>query len=109
MTNFADELLNNSFSGLNVKDEGNTEMVAALLDKYGLRWTVSKQPFILPTGEETGFYGVVRDDNRKTFSTCKDQYVPYQNSELAELLIRISDKAGYEIHSCGAFNGGGKV
>lgn len=109
MTNFADQILNEAFSGLNVKDDGNTEMVAALLDKYGLRWTVSKQPFILPTGETTGFYGVVRDDNRKTFSTCKDQYVPYQNSELAELLIRIADKTGYEIHSGGEFNGGAKV
>jgi phage/plasmid-like protein (TIGR03299 family) len=109
MTNFADQILNSAFSGITVKDDNNTEMVAALLDKYGLKWTVSKQPFILPTGEETGFYGVVRDDNRKTFSTCKDQYVPFQNSELAELLIRIADKARYEIHSGGAFNGGAKV
>lgn len=109
MTNFADELLNAAFNGLVLSDENNREMIVALLDKYGLRWTVSKQPLTLPTGENTGFWGIVRDDNRQTFATCKDSYVPYQNSELAELLIRIADKAGYEIHSGGQFNGGAKV
>lgn len=109
MTNFADEILNEAFSGLVLTDENNREMIATLLDRYNLRWTVSKQPLTLPTGEDTGFWGIVRDDNKKTFATCKDSYTPYQNSELAELLIRIADKAGYEIHSGGMFNGGGKV
>ncbi len=63
----------------------------------------------MPSGNPTGFYGIVREDNSKVFATCKDGYVPFQNSELAELLIRISEKTGYEIHSGGLFNGGGKV
>ena len=105
----ADNILNSAFEGIQVSNPINSDAVATLLDKYGLRWNVSKQPLILPTGEDTGFFGIVREDTKKTFATCKDGYVPYQNSELAELLHRISEKTGYEIHSGGMFNGGGKV
>lgn len=105
----ADSILNSAFNGMKLQDNSNADAVATLLDKYGLRWEVSKQPLMLPSGEDTGFFGIVREDNRKTFATCKDGYVPYQNSELAELLIRISEKTGYEIHNGGSFNGGGKV
>lgn len=98
---FADALISDLFNDKNLVNE--------VLDQYGLNWTVSKQPLSLPSGIETGFYGIVRDDNSQTFSTCKDGYTPFQNSELAELLIRISEQTGYEIHSGGTFNGGGKV
>jgi phage/plasmid-like protein (TIGR03299 family) len=94
---------------MKLQDSANADAVATLLDKYGLRWEVSKQQLLLPSGEDTGFFGIVREDTRKTFATCKEGYVPYQNSELAELLIRISEKTGYDIHSGGQFNGGGKV
>ena len=107
--NTFDNIIGSAFAGLKLNDSANADAVATLLDKFGLRWEVSKQPLILPTGEETGFYGIVREDTKQVFSTCKDGYVPYQNSELGELLIRISEKTGYEIHSGGQFNGGGKV
>jgi phage/plasmid-like protein (TIGR03299 family) len=105
----ANSILNSAFDGLKLNDSANADVVAELLDKFKLRWDVSKQPLLLPTGEETGFFGVVRTDTMHTFSTCKDSYVPFQNSELAELLIRISEKTGYAIHGGGMFNGGGKV
>jgi len=105
----ADSLLSSAFEGMKLQDSANADAVATLLDKYGLRWEVSKQQLLLPSGEDTGFFGIVREDTRKTFATCKEGYVPYQNSELAELLIRISEKTGYDIHSGGQFNGGGKV
>jgi len=111
-TNFnndANSIIESAFNGLKLTDNANADAVATLLDKFGLRWEVSKQPLLLPTGEETGFFGIVREDTKDTFSTCKDGYVPFQNSELAELLIRISEKTGYTIHSGGGFNGGGKV
>ena len=105
----ADNILNSAFEGIQVTNSENSDAVATLLDKYGLRWSVSKQPLLLPSGSDTGFFGIVREDTQTTFATCKDGYVPYQNSELAELLHRISEKTGYEIHSGGMFNGGGKV
>lgn len=98
---FANELLDNLFDNANLANE--------ILDQFGLNWTVSKQKLMLPNGNESGFFGIVRDDNQQTFTTCKDGYVPFQNTELAELLIRISEQTGYEIHSGGKFNGGGKV
>ena len=107
--NFAESAISNAFAGIKVVNNENTEAVATLLDRYGLRWEVSKQELLLPSGDPTGFYGIVREDNNKVFATCKDGYVPFQNSELAELLIRISEKTGYSIHSGGMFNGGGKV
>jgi phage/plasmid-like protein (TIGR03299 family) len=107
--NFANEVLNASFNGLQLNDINNSEKVAEMLDKFGLRWSVSKQPLFLNDGTDTGFMAIVRDDNNKVFTTCKDSYMPYQNSELAELLIRISERTGYDIHSGGEFNGGGKI
>jgi phage/plasmid-like protein (TIGR03299 family) len=107
--NTNNSILNSAFDSMKLNDPSNSEAVATLLDKFGLRWEVAKQPLLLPTGHETGFHGIVRTDTMETFSTCKDGYVPFQNSELAELLIRISEKTGYSIHSGGQFNGGGKV
>ena len=103
----ADNIISSAFSGLHQTD--NIELVSEMLDRFGLRWSVSKQPLMLPDGTETPYMAVVRDDNNAVFTTCKEGYTPYQNSELAELLVRISDKTGYEIHSGGMFNGGGKV
>ena len=109
MNNFANDILAQTFNGLQLSDPANAERVATMLDRFGLRWSVSKQDLLLADGTITPYKAVVRDDNKEVFTTCKDGYVPYQNSELAELLIRISDKTGYDIHSGGEFNGGGKV
>lgn len=105
----ADSILSNVFGGIKVINDVNIERVSDMLDRFDLRWSVSKQPLLLQDGTITKFSAIVRDDNNDVFTTCKDGYVPYQNSELAELLLRISEKTGYEIHSGGAFNGGGKV
>lgn len=104
---FASDLLGAAFDG--VKNAENADAVFSLLDRYGLNWTVSKQPLSLPDGIKTPFYGIVRDDKKTVFTTCKDSYKPFQNTELAEMLIRLSEKTGYEIHGGGLFNGGGKV
>lgn len=104
---YADDVLQNALG--NVKIAANSDAVHTMLDKYGLNWTVSKQPLSLPDGSLTGFYGIMRDDNKDVFSTCKDAYKPFQNTELAEMLIRLSEKTGYAIHNGGDFNGGAKV
>lgn len=105
----ANNILGQAFQGLKLQDNANLEKVASLLDKFGLRWSVNKEPLYLADGTITPFVGIVRDDTRQVFTTCKDSYNPYQNSELAELLIRISDIGGYEIHTGGMFKNGSKV
>lgn len=102
-------LINSAFEGLTVQNAVNTEQVATMLDSFGLRWTVAKEKLSLPDKMDTNFYGIVRQDTRYTFATCKAGYRPFQNSELAELLIRVSEKTGYTIHSGGAFDAGAKV
>ena len=69
---FANDILSNVFS--NVNNIENADSVATLLDKFGLNWTVSKQPLMLPNGSQTPFLGIVRNDNNTTFATCKDGY-----------------------------------
>lgn len=104
---FADSILNATFAG--VQNVENADAVNTMLDNFGLNWTVSKQRLTLPDGSNTPFFGIVRDDKKTTFSTCKDSYQAFQNSELAEMLIRLSEKTGYEIHKGGMFNEGAKV
>lgn len=103
------QILNQAFSGLKLQDPSNAERVADLLDQFGLRWSVNKERLFLQDGTQTTFNAIVRDDTRVQFTTCKDSYHPYQNSELAELLINIADKGGFKIHSGGMFNDGAKV
>lgn len=105
----SNNILAQAFQGLKLQDQANAERVADLLDRFGLRWSVNKEPLFLSNGDETPFVGIVRDDTRTVFATCKDSYNPYQNSELAELLIRLSDIGGYEIHGGGMFKEGAKV
>lgn len=105
----AQSILNSAFSGLTLQDPANADRVADLLDRFNLRWNVSKQPLFLPDGTETDFLAVVREDNSRALTTCKSGYTPFQNSELAELVLRIGDRTGYGIHSGGEFNHGGKV
>lgn len=104
---FADSILNNAFLGVNNAE--NADSVNELLDSFKLNWTVSKQPLLLPSGQKTNFFGIVRDDTKYTFATCKEGFEAFQNSELAEMLIRLSEKTGYDIHNGGQFNYGGKV
>lgn len=106
MENFANQIINGLFT---TQNPANQIAVDTMLDKFGLNWRVSKQELLLPNGIQSGFYGIVREDNDKVFTTCKDSYVPFQNSELAEMLIRISEKTGYSIHKGGSFNGGAKL
>jgi hypothetical protein len=102
-SNFADSLIGSAIE--NVQADAVNEM----LDKYGLNWNVKKEGLYLPGNIETSFFGIVREDTNNCFQTCKGSYVPYQNKELAELVYRIGEKTGYEIHKGGMFNGGAKV
>jgi phage/plasmid-like protein (TIGR03299 family) len=105
----ANQIIGQAFQGLKLQDESNAQRVSELLDRFGLRWQVETQPLFLSDGTETEFRAIVRQDNNDVFATCKNSYYPFQNSELAELLIRISDKGGYQIKNGGMFKNGRKV
>jgi hypothetical protein len=81
--NSVDNILASAFSGIKVINDVNIEKVSDMLDRFDIRWSVSKQPLLLRDGTITKFSAIVRDDNNDVFTTCKDGYVPYQNSELA--------------------------
>lgn len=105
--NVANDILNNVFEGVNEIE--NSQAVNEMLDKFKLNWRVEKQPLILPSGDETRYFGIVRTDTNVCLHACKGSYEPFQNSLLSEMLIRISGQTGYEIVGGGEFNGGGKV
>jgi phage/plasmid-like protein (TIGR03299 family) len=106
-TNFAESILTGLYAGY--QNPENAIQVESMLDKFGLNWQVQKTKLLLPSGFESGFYGIVRQDTQTTFTTCKEGYTPFQNSELGEMLVRLSEKTGFKIHSGGSFNGGAKV
>jgi phage/plasmid-like protein (TIGR03299 family) len=85
------------------------ESTAQLLDKFGLNWKVNKMPLFLNEGVETGFYGIVREDNMKTFATCKEGYTPYQNEELVDLVSRAAGQIGLNVNRGGKFKDGALV
>lgn len=53
--NFADSILKSAFTGLSVSNVDNTDKVAEMLDKYGLRWDVAKEAQNLHDGVSKEF------------------------------------------------------
>lgn len=82
---------------------------ADILDRFGLNWDVEKQPLLLPSGTESGFFGIVRKDTEKVFTTATQQYEVFQNNELSDLVQEVGQVLGVDVVRGGLFNGGGKV
>ena len=80
-----------------------------ILEKYGLNWQVKKEKLTLPCGTDSGFYGIVRQDNKHTFGTCTDQYETFQNTELLELVNEAAGKLGLNVTKAGSFKHGALV
>jgi hypothetical protein len=92
----------------------NNEMVVAhktaqLLDKFDLNWIVEKQPLLLPSGNPSGLFGIVRKDTDNCFTSASEQYEIFQNAELAELVQAVGYEFGIDAERGGMFNNGGKV
>lgn len=99
--------LNNLLQGTGVATTEDT--TKELLAKFGLDWTVSKQPLNLPSGKSSGFFGIVRDDKETTFATAKAGYEVFQNSELLDLVNRAAGNLGLSVDRGGSFKGGALV
>lgn len=98
-----DQLLENA--GISTHEAAKTD----ILDSYGLNWTVEKEKLYLPNNLDSGFYGIVRQDNKTCFGTCKDQYETFQNSELLELVNEAAGKLGLNVTKAGSFKAGALV
>ena len=61
---------------------------ADILDRFGLNWDVEKQPLLLPSGTESGFFGIVRKDTEKVFTTATQQYEVFRTTNLETLYKR---------------------
>jgi phage/plasmid-like protein (TIGR03299 family) len=81
-----------------------------MLEKSGLNWKVNKEPIQTVSGilipEKVA---LVRDDNQKCLGIHTDNYVPYQNEELLDLLFKISQQTGLELHTGGSLKDGQRV
>jgi hypothetical protein len=75
-----------------------------------LKWTVRKELVQTESGIVIPKHSaIVRDDNNVPLSIMSEEYQPYQNHELIELLERVSNQTGLEIRRSGMFGDGQKV
>jgi phage/plasmid-like protein (TIGR03299 family) len=82
----------------------------SILNQAGLNWKVSQEAIQTVSGIEIPEkIALVRDDTQKCLGIHTENYVPYQNEELLELLFRISQQTGLELHSGGSFKEGARV
>lgn len=92
--------------GVNIKDEN----VKGILGKSKLDWSVRTEELqtasgiIIPQN-----IAIIRNDTNKVLSVRGEGYQPYQNEEMAELLYRVSNKTGLQVHRGGFFGEGEKV
>jgi phage/plasmid-like protein (TIGR03299 family) len=81
-----------------------------MLEKAGLNWKVTKEPIQTVSGiiipEKSA---LVREDTQKCLGIHTDNYVPYQNEELLDLLFKISQQTGLQMHTGGSFKEGQRV
>lgn len=85
------------------------EKTFALLESTGLNWSVEKLPLTGPMDRETNSFGIFRRDNDKWMGTVGNQYQPYQNSDMAELIVQAADGVNIEVTRGGELFGGKKV
>lgn len=84
--------------------------VSELLDKCNLNWKVNSENIQTESGIIIGGkQALVREDNGSVLSIVSNNYYPYQNDELMELLYRVSNKTGLEVHKGGSFKEGART
>ena len=75
-----------------------------------LNWSVRTEQVVTKSGIEVpDKIALVRDDNDAYLSTMGNNYYPYQNEELIELLQKVSQTTGLDIAKQGYFGNGEKV
>ncbi len=80
-----------------------------ILMNSGLDWAVTKENLQTASGIVTDHIAIVREDNNTILGVHKSGYEVFQNQQLAELVLTLSQVADAPIHSAGMLKGGGKV
>jgi hypothetical protein len=85
-------------------------MEKSILEQANLNWSVKAERLITAESNlETESVAIVRQDNNAILGVHGDGYHPLQNSEMMEILDRISGKMGLPLHKGGYFGQGQKV
>lgn len=85
-------------------------MEKSILEQANLNWSVKAERLVTAESNiETKNIAIVRSDNNAILGVHGDGYHPLQNSEMMEILDRISGKMGLPLHKGGYFNQGEKV
>lgn len=85
------------------------EKTFALLESTGLNWSVRKDSLVSQGGYPTESFGIFRNDTNKWVGTVGHNYVPLQNSKLAEVMIQSTEHMDIHTYKGGSFKGGRKV
>lgn len=88
----------------------NKNVVQDVLNKTNLNWEVKTEPIQTESGIIINNHkAIVRVDTNKPLSIRGNDYEIYQNQQMVELLYRVSQNVGLEIHGGGYFGDGQKV
>ena len=75
-----------------------------------LDWSVRTETIQTESGIQIpNKMSIIRNDTNDFLSICSDDYYPYQNEELINLLQKVSGLTGLDIVKCGFFGKGEKV
>jgi len=84
--------------------------VNQFLDRTGLNWRVRTEGLQTSSGIIIpDKIGIVREDDSTILGIHSNGYVPYQNDQMMELLFKVSQQTGLDVHRGGLFGGGRKV
>lgn len=87
-----------------------TQRTTDILNRTGLNWTVKMEDIVTTSGVNLdGYKAIVREDTNVPLSVRSDEYYPYQNFELIELLDKVSGQTGLELVNGGEFKDGARV
>lgn len=87
-----------------------TKSSGKTLKDVGLNWNVKTEKIVTESGIELPDYSaIVRTDNNVPLSVRSNTYTPFQNSDLLDLLHRVSQQTGLPITNGGYFGNGEKV
>ena len=84
--------------------------VSQFLDRTGLNWKVRTEGLQTSSGIIIpDKIGIVREDDSTILGIHSNGYLPYQNDQMMELLFKVSQQTGLDVHKGGLFGGGRKV